>query len=671
VSMFVSGDVDENLVIALGGGVVSSESAYRTVRVPAVALGRFLESQGLQSAQLAQRVEPQTIASVPATGANSYWTVSPTGTFTGSTGKGVIVGIIDTGIDFRHKDFKKADGTTRILNIWDQSKNSTPPTGFTYGTEWTSAQINAGTCTQTDGNGHGTFIAGVAAGNGRGTIPALAAFRYVGMAPEADLIVVNAIMYDTYFADGVKYVFQKAQALGKPAVCLIASGRRTGPHDGTDPSEIMISSLVTTNGPNRLVVNAMGNYGASNLHARATPRTGTPGVVTLTLPTFNQTGDLSMDIDSWYESSNNFSITIKTPSGATVGPVTLGNYLNAETANAGFYISNGRTSNSQGDRQLTIIIRKSATSAALSAGVYTITATSVSGTGDIDFWAGDYFLNGGVPAFTGGVDPDRTAITPATADSAISVGAYTFRTTWIGANGTTYGLSGAPVINAIASFSGRGYRRDSRLMPDITAPGQAIGSSRSAWGSVSGTLILPDSVHMIRTGTSVAAAHVAGAMALELQVHKTANRNLSVQMAKLILASRSLKDSFTGTTPNSIWGNGKLKLTTSGAVGVDDAIFAAFHFAAPFPNPSIASTTFEFSIRAEDLGDAGRRTEVQLIDASGRRVRTLPGIAKVGPQRIAWDGRDDGGVLAPAGVYFAKLMVGDRSDSRKFVRISH
>jgi hypothetical protein len=671
VSMFVSGDVDENLVVSLGGGVVNSGSEYRTVRVPAVALDRFLQQQGLRSAQLAQKYEPQTIGSVPATGASSYWSVSPTGTFSGTTGRNIIVGIIDTGIDFRHKDFKKADGTTRILSIWDQTKNAVPPVGFTYGTEWLSAAINLGTCTQTDGNGHGTFIAGVAAGNGRGTIAGQPAFRYVGMAPEADLVVVNAIMYDTYFADGVKYVFQRAAALGKPAVCLIASGRRTGPHDGTDPSEQMISSLVSQHGPNKLVVNAIGNYGASNLHARATPRPGTAGVVSLTLPSFNQAGDLTLDIDSWYESSNNFSISIKTPNNTTVGPVTLGNYLNTETSNAGFYISNGRTSNSQGDRQVTIIIRKSATSGALAAGTYTITATSVSGTGDIDYWMGDYFLNGGVPVFATGVDPDRTAITPSTADSAISVSSYTFRTSWIAANGTTYGLSGSPTLGGIATNSSRGYRRDNRLMPDIAGPGQAIGSTRSAWGSISGTLILPDSVHMIRTGTSVAAAHVAGAMALELAVHKAANRNLSVAMAKQILASRALKDSHTGTTPNSIWGHGKLKLTTSGAVDVQDGLTGAFAFAPPFPNPSASSTTFQFALRAEDLAEAGRRAEVQLIDASGRMVRTIQGEAMLGPQRITWDGRDDGGALAPAGIYFARLIVGDRSESRKFVRLSN
>jgi hypothetical protein len=671
VSMFVDGDVDEALVHGLGGGVGAAGGPYRTVRIPAVALRRFLASHGLRKAQLAQRVEPQTISSVPATGATSYWTVSPTGTFTGKTGKNIIVGIIDTGIDFRHKDFKKADGTTRILNLWDQTVTAVPPLGFTYGTEWLPLAINTGLCTQVDPTGHGTFIAGVAAGNGRGTGAGLPAFRYVGMAPEADLIVVNAVMYDTYLADGVKYVFQKAQALGKPAVCLIAAGKRTGPHDGTDPSEITISNLVQTYGPNRLVVNAMGNWGASAFHAKATPSPGTPKTITLTMPTFSQTGDLSMDLDGWYESTNNFSISIRTPAGTTVGPVAYNSFIDTETSDAGFYISNGRATNVQGDRQVSIIFRKSTTSMQLKPGTYTITATAVSGTGDVDFWIGDYFLNGGVPGFATGMDQFRTAITPATADSSVSVAAYTFRTTWVGANGQTYGLSGSPVLNDIATWSGRGYRRDNQLIPDIAGPGQAIGSTRSAWGSVSSTLILPDSVHMIRTGTSVAAAHVAGALALELQVHKEASpaRNLSAKMAKQLLATRALRDAFTGTTPNAIWGNGKLKLTASGAVGVEDALGSFFEFVAPFPNPSVSSTTFQFSLRAEDMAAAGRQLELRLLDVRGRLVRTVPATATLGPQRITWDGRDESGARVPPGVYFANLLVGDRSESRKFVRV--
>jgi hypothetical protein len=669
VSMFVQGDLDEPMLQSLGGGVGTAVGPYRTIRVPAVALDRFLASRGLRTAQLAEAFEPQTINTAPSTGANTLWSVTPQGAFSGTTGKGVIVGIIDTGIDFRHKDFKKADGTTRILNIWDQTFNSTPPTGFAYGAEWSAAQINAGQCTQVDGNGHGTFIAGVAAGNGQGTIAGLPAYRYVGMAPEADIIVVKSYMYDTYYCDAVKYVFQKAQALGKPAVCLIAAGKRDGPHDGTDPSEITISNLVRDYGPNRLVVTAMGNYGASPIHGRTHIPDLQSSTVSFNIPTLNQAGDISMNLQGWYESGNSFSITLRTPRGYVVGPVQRSVYLDTETGDAGVIVSNGGLMNPQGDRRVDIVIRRSAAGLQITPGTYQITITSVTGSGDVDFWIADYSLNGAVPTITAGLDFGHTVITPATADSTISVGAFTYRSSWLAANGTTYGLSGSPVVNDIAAWSGRGFRRDGAQSPDITAPGQAIGSSRSGWASVSGSLILPDSVHMIRTGTSVAAAHVAGALALELQSYKNANRNLSVKMAKQLLGSLALKDSYTGASPNEIWGYGKLHLT-NGVTGVDEAVAERFQFSAPFPNPSVNSATFQFALGAGDLAEASRRLELQLVDVRGRLVRSIRGVVTPGSQRLVWDGLDSSGQRTSAGIYFANLVVGDKIATRKLVRIT-
>lgn len=670
VSMFVDGDVDEMALQQMGGGVGTSVGPYRTVRVPAAALERFLASRGLHTAQIAQALEPQTINSVPSTGVSSFWTVTPQGVFSGTTGKGVIVGIIDTGIDFRHQDFKNANGTTRILDIWDQTKNATPPSGFTYGTEWTAAQINAGQCLQTDGNGHGTFIAGVAAGNGRGTIASQPAFRYVGMAPEADLIVVNAYLYDTYFADGVKYVFQKAQALGKPAVCLIAAGKREGPHDGSDPSEITISNLVRDYAPNRLVVNAMGNYGASPIHGKVHLNALQSGTVTCNIPTFNENGEISLNLEGWYESGNAFSITVRTPTGGVVGPVLKGIYLDTETPDCGMIVSNGRITNPQGDSRVTIVIRKSAVGQVITAGTYQVTTTAVTGSGDMDLWVGDYALNGAVPAIVGGLDYDRTVVTPATADSTISVGAFTFRSSWLAANGTTYGLSGSPVVGAIASWSGHGLRRDGVQSPDLVAPGQAIGSSRSGWSSVSGTLILPDSVHMIRTGTSIAAAHVAGAVALELQKYKAAGKNLSVKIAKSLLGTLALKEpAVMGATPNQIYGYGKLRLT-SGSVGVDDAIGEHFQFSAPYPNPSVNTANFQFTLGAEDMADARQRLALEIVDIRGRLVRSIPGAVIPGSQRLMWDGKDAAGQSTSAGIYFANLVVGDKITTQKLVRIA-
>ena len=104
----------------------------------------------------------------------------------GVTGKNVIIGIYDTGIDFSSDDFKNSDNTTRILKIWDQSVSGNPPdpTLFNYGYEWNSSSINNGDCTQRDYNGHGTHVSGIASANGNNNTSV--SDRYIGMAPDAD-----------------------------------------------------------------------------------------------------------------------------------------------------------------------------------------------------------------------------------------------------------------------------------------------------------------------------------------------------------------------------------------------------------------------------------------------------------------------------------------------------
>jgi subtilisin family serine protease len=143
--------------------------------------------------------------SVPEINANQVWTATP-----GYTGAGVIVGIIDTGIDIFHHCFRKADGTTRIRFLWDQSLTPVgtekPPAGFTSGVEYSAADINAALQTPTkpfrhaDVHGHGTHVAGTAAGNGLQAGGCVSANTYVGVAPDADLIVVKALTPPSLYA---------------------------------------------------------------------------------------------------------------------------------------------------------------------------------------------------------------------------------------------------------------------------------------------------------------------------------------------------------------------------------------------------------------------------------------------------------------------------------------
>src|SRR5262249_45753720 len=151
-------------------------------------------------------------------GATAWWGGTPPNyPATGTTGRGVVIGVVDTGLDIAHADFRTASGT-RVAWLWDQYTAGTRPAGFTYGAEFSAAQINAGAYIGKDTDGHGTTITGVAAGNGRATGGGRPAYTYVGVAPEATLIIVKSTLGETRVADGVRYVFNKASQMGRPAV---------------------------------------------------------------------------------------------------------------------------------------------------------------------------------------------------------------------------------------------------------------------------------------------------------------------------------------------------------------------------------------------------------------------------------------------------------------------
>lgn len=183
-------------------------------------------------------------------------------------GKGVIIGFIDTGIDFTHPDFQDSTGQTRVLAIWDQGQDtiasSRIPQPYNYGQEWDSTDINAGICTHDDDVlSHGTNVAGIATGNG------LAVGRYMGVAPEADIIAVATDFSSTDWlntvADGVEYIFNKADALGRPCVVNISAGTYLGSHDGSDIAAQRIDSMLKAK-KGRALVCAAGNLGNVPFH---------------------------------------------------------------------------------------------------------------------------------------------------------------------------------------------------------------------------------------------------------------------------------------------------------------------------------------------------------------------------------------------------------------------
>lgn len=158
------------------------------------------------------------------------------------TGEGVLLGIIDSGINYAHPDFRNEDGTTRIAYLWDQTITGKPPEGFLSGTEYTREQINEALSKPTrverlavvpseDIIGHGTHVAGIAGGNGRGG-------GTKGVAPGAEFIIVKmgqpdfeGFVRNVEIMLAVRYILERATKLNKPVTINISIGMSMGPHD--------------------------------------------------------------------------------------------------------------------------------------------------------------------------------------------------------------------------------------------------------------------------------------------------------------------------------------------------------------------------------------------------------------------------------------------------------
>lgn len=179
----------------------------------------------------------------------------------GYTGKGVIMGIVDTGADFNHPDFIDSNGIHRTIRFWDQTMpdDANSPQPYGYGFVWDSLSISNGTCLSNDVHGHGTTVTGQAAGNG------LANGQNKGMAPETTIITVKSDFsrpnWTLTVADACDYIFKVADTLGMPAVINLSLGSYLGSHDGNDPASEMIEDLLDEK-EGRIVICAAGNSGA-------------------------------------------------------------------------------------------------------------------------------------------------------------------------------------------------------------------------------------------------------------------------------------------------------------------------------------------------------------------------------------------------------------------------
>jgi len=485
-------------------------------------------------------------------------------------GTGIVVGIIDSGTDFAHPDFKDAFGNSRIKFLWDQVPlaGSTVPQPYNYGIEWTDTQINANQCTHNDlpHFGHGTHVSGIATGNG------LANGTHHGVASKADIVVVALDFNKTgpTIADAVQYIFSKATLLGKPCVINASVGDYYGSHDGTDLEAKLIETMVQ-NVPGRVMVAAAGNAGNIKHHVKTQPL--------LNDTSFTWIKKNNSTLEYWcYADTNNIknvqiSVGANRNNNFNLGRIGFKNY------NYGLTSIKSDTLRYNGN-QIGII----KTSASINPyGVYElyikILADTLNlkwrieskGVGMHDAWNFD-FISSGLPSsfsypwITKYVMPDFNSTIVSSfqcLNDVITVANYVNINNYYDVTGTLQSwaaLNPGENVNNLAASSSWGPTRDNKQKPDIAATGAGVFSA-IALGMQANLIanapqvIAQGSMHIQGGGTSAASPVVAGLAALYLQKNPTST---SMQV-KNAITNCAYFDSYTGTNlPNYRWGYGKL-----------------------------------------------------------------------------------------------------------------
>jgi len=500
----------------------------------------LLEDQGIIYIEQSWPTSPSLDVSVPAISADVVHSSSPA-----VTGAGVIVGAIDTGIDYTHLDFRydsEGDGfeeSSRILAILDQSYGL-------FGIEYSRQDIetdlanghgsNEGIVRQKDTDGHGTHVMGIAAGDGSSSSEG-----FIGVAPEAWIVMVKTTYYTSDILAGVEFVFDLADALGLPAVVNLSLGGHEGPHDGTSLFEQGMDELVQGSG--RVIVVSAGNEGDQFIHASDT--------------LLGNTSSFRIDPDGWdaelgmwYPGSSQFTVAVSPPSGSAIVAPWGTESGTVHTAFGAVRIDNAASGINPNNGDHEVFIRLSGLSGS---GQWQVTVTDTGGNGGkYDAW----IVSGSADIVDG--DSSSTIDEPGNARDVITVGSFTTKAVWSSLSGDQNFLSSYP-LSVLSSFSSRGPTRDGRTKPEICAPGSWIGAALSDDAPWQGYLVNPDGVHTMEAGTSMAAPHVSGAAALLLSI----DPQLTAEEVRTLLIDTAIRDGFTGAVPNTGWGWGKLNVAAA------------------------------------------------------------------------------------------------------------
>jgi hypothetical protein len=496
------------------------------------------------------------------------------------TGKDVILGVIDAGLDFNHPDFKDAQGNSRVLFYWDQSLTPqapfTTPQPYNYGLEFTNQQINSGLINLSYSTSHGTISAGIAAGNG------LANGENKGMAPDANIIFVNYSGGTLSFSDACDYIFKKADALGKACVINLSVGFYLGSHDGNDPATELVESLLDAK-PGRIITVAAGNSGAwEPYHVRGNVSSAESFVWFENRPSQSPYTGLSNTImfDLWSDLANiqnlNYSFGVNLPNGSFSQRASTP-YRSAINIGSGVFYDTLRNAN--GDQLATIESYPSFVNGAYNLLVLFSKIDSTSyyysfktqGSGMYDLWSSP---NAGVwlnkiitdlpsssvyPPIVNYHAPDlnQTIVSGfACSEKILTVGNIVNLTDYISLNGNLVSLPpGGFFSNQLSPNSSKGPTRLNVLKPNISATGDysfAPATLAELADSNSAHKVSASGWHLRSGGTSAAAPVVCGISALYLERCKNANYQDFIND----LHASAFSSQYAGVLPNNSYGYG-------------------------------------------------------------------------------------------------------------------
>ena len=408
-------------------------------------------------------------------------------------GDGVLVAVLDSGVDYAHPDFRNEDGTTRILALWDQTIPGRPPAGYRIGTEYTKEQIDEALAQSdpvrrrelvpsTDVSGHGTRVLGIAAGNGRA-----GGRRYRGVAPRSSILVVklgvprtDSFPRTTELMQALDYCIRKAMEYSLPVAVNISFGNTYGAHDGTSLLETYITDMA--NIWKSVICIGTGNEGYAAGHASDSLQEGEIKRIQLAVGEYE--GGLNLQI--WKSYLDDISVSLESPGGRSAGFIRnvpgAQRFALEQTDILLYYGEPSPYSQSQ-----EIYLEFLPQTEYVDSGIWTLTLEAREiRNGRFHLWLPSAAV---LNANTRFLEPEPyiTLTIPSTARRTVAVGAYDSRS-------RTY-----------ADFSGRGDTRDGRERPILAAPGVDVVTT------------VPGGGYAAATGTSFATPFVTGAAALLMQ----------------------------------------------------------------------------------------------------------------------------------------------------------